>query len=200
MRKAPKTAIDALFGKARLHVLALFFMDPNERFYLREVARRTRLPLSSVQNELRLLTATGVLRSESVANLKYFTANRDSPIFTELQGVVKKTFGLGDVLRNALARAGNRIILAFVFGSFARGEQARGSDVDLCVVGTITSSELSDLLAPAEKILGREISVVAYPEEEFRKKRKQGYAFLKEITAGEKIWLIGDERELRSLA
>ena len=60
----------------------------------------------------------------------YFRANRDSPIFPELQSILAKTVGLTDVLREALTPLGGKLRVAFVFGSAARNELRSDSDIE----------------------------------------------------------------------
>jgi uncharacterized protein len=67
----------------------------------------------------------------------YFQANPRSPIFEELRGLVRKTFGLTYVLQEALEPIADRIDLAFVFGSVANGTEDSSSDVDLMVFQAI---------------------------------------------------------------
>src|SRR5688572_6645217 len=127
----------ALFGKSMRAILAQLLGRPDRRFYVREIARAAGTPPSSLQRDLAALTDTGViLRSESGRQV-YYQANPDCPIFSELKGIVTKTFGVSDVLRDMLRRHERQIRVAFVFGSVAKGSEAPGSDVDLFLIGDL---------------------------------------------------------------
>jgi uncharacterized protein len=51
----------ALFGKTKRAVLALLFSNPEESFYLRQIARITAAGQGSVQRELKKLTEAGII-------------------------------------------------------------------------------------------------------------------------------------------
>lgn len=189
-----------LFGKTRRAVLALLYGRPEEDFYLREIVRAAGTGVGAVQRELRLLAGAGIVRRRVRGNQVYFQANPESPIFRELRGLVLKTAGLADVLRAALAPLAERTRAAFIYGSIAHGEERPGSDVDLLIVGDLTFAEAVSILGPAQETLGREVNPAVYPPGEFRKKLKAGHHFLKNVQNEPKIFVAGDERELKRLA
>jgi predicted nucleotidyltransferase len=131
----------------------------------------------------------------------YFQANAQSPIFQELRGLVRKTFGLTQVIHEALAPLAKRIHLAFIFGSVASGTENSSSDVDLMMVSdTVSLMDLIPSIRHAEDELGREVNPSLYSVEEFRRKLAEGQNFLATVVGGPKIFVIGDEDELRALA
>jgi len=130
----------------------------------------------------------------------YYRANEKCPIFNELKSIVRKTFGVADVIRQSLAGGTSKIRVVFIFGSVARSADDRRSDIDLMVVGKISFGDAVSLLGQAEEKLGREISPVVYPVAEFKKKVKDDQHFVKTVLEDEKIFVIGDENELRRLA
>ena len=146
------------------------------------------------------LSDSGILRRTLRGNQVHYQANSDCPIFEELKNLVVKTAGVGDVLRVALAPLVNRIEVALIYGSFARGEQQRGSDVDLLIVGDVTFSEVTSALAEAQDILGREINPTVYPPREFQSKLREGHHFLTSVSKEPRIVLIGGEHDLERLA
>jgi predicted nucleotidyltransferase len=85
---------------------------------------------------------------------------------------------------------------AFVFGSYARGEENPQSDIDLMVVGDVDIDLLDEKMAGLEKKLGRSINYLAFDNREFSRKRKKKDGFLMEVLKEKKIMLIGDERHL----
>ena len=189
-----------LFGKVRRAILSTLFGHADETFYLRQIVRTTGFGLGPVQRELRQLTESGIIRRTVSGRQVYFQANPDSPIFSELKGLIIKTAGIGDTLRAALAPIVGQIEVAFVYGSIAGGEEGLRSDVDLLVVGDVTFADVVKNLQGAQKSLGREISPTVYPPEEFRSKVRAKHHFLTSVFKGPKIYLIGDENELRRLA
>jgi len=197
----PASVAKALFtSQARLSVLKLLLLNADQRFYLREIAGRSGLPVRAVQLEVARLQASGLLTSENEGNRKYYRANRQAPVFPELKSLLLKTVGLGDLLQGHLRHASAEIAVAFLFGSFALGTDTASSDVDLMVVGSISSRSLTRLLAPARDSLAREINPVVFTEKEFRSKVAHGNHFLLTVLGEPKIFLIGGENELERIA
>ena len=121
MRTGP--SVDALFPKTRQAILAATFGEPRRWWYMRELARHLRLTPSSLQRELASLVRGGILVQKREGKHVYFQAATESPIFQELQGLILKTVGLADVIRDALKPLSDRIRWAFVYGSVARSEE-----------------------------------------------------------------------------
>ena len=188
-----------LFGKARRAVLSLLYSHADESFYLRQIARITGIGIGPIQRELKNLTDTGVIIREVHGKQVYYQANAQCPIFNELKGIVRKTFGVADVLRKSLAPKADKIRVAFIFGSVARSSDNRRSDIDMMVVGRISFGDVASLLSPAEEQLGREINPVVYSVTEFKKRVKEDHHFVKTVLEEEKIFVTGDENELQKL-
>lgn len=190
----------ALFGKTRRAVLALIYGNTEKAFYLREIARAAGSGLGAVQREVRRLSDAGILSRTARGREVYYQADPDCPIFAELKSLVIKTAGVADVLRGALSPLSDRISVAFIYGSFARGEQRPGSDVDVLLAGDATFAEVVSALGGAQETLGREINPSVYPPAEFRTKLAAGHHFLRSVMKGSRLFLIGTERELARLA
>ena len=189
-----------LFGKTRQAVLALLYSRADTSFYTKQILDAIKTGRGTVQRELKNLTDTGIIIREVQGRQVYYRANEKCPIFNELKSIVRKTFGVDDVLRQCLAPKADIVQLAFIFGSVARSADDRRSDIDLIVVGRISFGDVVSLLSPAEEKLGREVNAVVYPVAEFKKKVKEDHHFVKTALEDEKIFLIGDEEELRRLA
>ena len=189
----------ALFGKNRRAVLALLFGHAGEKFYTRQIARACGRGMGAIQRELAQLTAAGILRRSVSGHQVYYEANAESPVFEELKSLITKTFGVADVLRAALTPLADQISVAFVFGSVARAGQRRESDVDLAVIGRVGFAEVVDVLTDAQENLGREINPVVYTVDEFKKKAASKHHFVNSLLKQDKIFLIGDVRDLAGL-
>ncbi len=190
----------ALFSKNRQAILALLFSHPDEQFYLRRIVRACGGGVGAVQRELKQLAEAGIIRRTVRDRQVYFQADPACPVFEELKSLVVKTVGVADVLRAALAPLGERIVVAFIFGSVARAQQQRASDVDLLVVGQIAFPEVVAALATAQEHLDREVNPAVYSPEEFQAKAAAGHHFLATVLKKPKVFLIGDQDELARLA
>ncbi len=188
-----------LFGKTRQAVLALLYGRADSSFYTKQVLDAVKIGRGTVQRELKTLTDTGISTREVQGRQVYYRANAQCPIFGELKSIVRKTFGVADVIRQSLATVTNKIRVAFIFGSIASGNEDKASDIDVMVVGAISFGDVVDLISSAEEKLGREINSVVYPVAEFKQKVRDDHHFVKTVFESEKIFLIGDENELARL-
>lgn len=162
--------------------------------------RLAALGRGTVQRELEFLTRAGIVRRTVRGRQVYFQANSDCPIYAELRGLIVKTAGIADALRVALAPLAERIRAAFIYGSIARGTERRASDVDVMVIGDVSFAETAEALGKAQEAIGREINSSVYPPAELRAKLAAKHHFVRSVLKREKIFLIGDERELARLA
>ncbi len=188
---------DALFSKTQQQVLGLLFGHPDRSYYANEIVRFAGVGIGTVLRELARLSGAGLLTVKKVGNQKHYQANGAAPIFEELCGIARKTFGLGDLLRDALAEIANEIRTAFVYGSVARGADTAGSDIDVMVVAEeLSYAQLFAVLSPLEGTLGRTVTPALYTPDEFRDKLAADSGFLHRIVESPKIFLIGTEDDL----
>ena len=115
-----------LLGQTRSAVLGTLLLHPEDSLHVHELARRTGASAGSLHRELRTLAELGVLLRQEVGRQVHYRANPASPVFAELAGLLRKTAGLADVLRDALTPLGKKVALAFVFGSMAAGSERAG--------------------------------------------------------------------------
>ncbi|MEX8520303.1 MAG: MarR family transcriptional regulator [Leptothrix sp. (in: b-proteobacteria)] len=188
-----------LLPEYRRRVLGLLLLRPDEALHGREIARRTGLPAGTVTRELTRLAAVGLLRREKRGNQQVYRADTGCPIYTELASILRKTSGMADVLAQALAPAASALRVAFVFGSVAQGRETAGSDIDLLLIGDIGFGQAVELLYPVQDTLGREVNPKVFAVAEFAAKATTE-AFLRDVLAKPKIFLIGDDHELAELA
>ena len=188
---------DTLFPTVRQRVLAVLFGSPDRSFYASEVIARARSGTGAVQRELARLLAAGLLTMHEQGNRKHYQANAASPVFAELRGLVMKTVGLADVLREALAPLADRVVAAFVYGSMARHEDTASSDVDVLIVSdSLSYAEVFGALEGATQTLSRTINPTLYTRAELARRRVQDNAFVTRVLAQPCIWLLGDKEAL----
>jgi predicted nucleotidyltransferase len=192
----PSTLAETLFSEYRRRVLAFLLLRPDEHFHVREISRLTAVPAGSLHRELKLLAEAGLLTRHTAGNQVRYQANRDCPIYHELAGIFRKTSGLADIIREALLPLSAALTAAFVFGSVARGEERAGSDVDVCVVGSASFTDVVLALADMRRKLGREINPVVMSHEQFITKLTADEQFVSRIMSEPKIFLIGTEHDL----
>lgn len=189
---------DALFTKTQQRVLSLLFGKPDQSFYTNEIIRWADMGKGTITRELEKLVSVGLIEMVRTGNQNHYQANPSSPIYEELLGIVRKSFGLVDVIKNALHTVTNQIELSFVYGSIAKGEESASSDIDLFVVTeTLAYADMMNVLKEAEEILGRPINPSIYTKEQIQDKLKQKNAFLIRLMEQPKLWVKGDDNDIR---
>ncbi|MCK4710917.1 MAG: nucleotidyltransferase domain-containing protein [Gammaproteobacteria bacterium] len=189
----PTTIADALFTKTQQRVLSLLFGKPDTSFYTNEIVRRANMGRGTIIRELEKLVSSGLLTVTRSGNQNHYQANRYSPVYEELLGVVRKTFGIADVLKQALYPVNKKIELAFVYGSIAKGKETFGSDIDLMLIGSgLNYNEIIELMMPVEESLQREINPTLFTPEEYQTRLKDGQSFLQRVIDQPKIMIQGE--------
>jgi len=198
--RARTAAGDTLFGKTRGSLLALLYGRPDQAFYYREIGRLLPgISPGSLQRELGTLSRAGLIDRSKVGNQVFYQAARHHPVFPELRSLVNKTTGSFALLQASLAPLAEEIGIAFVFGSTVTGTDHAESDLDLMVVGDVTLDQVVKVLAGPEKDLGRAINPTVYSAAELQTKLANKNHFLHAVMKSPKIFLIGDEGELRKM-
>jgi predicted nucleotidyltransferase len=193
--QSPPQLVEILFGSYRRQVLALLLLRPDESFYVREIARITGVPAGSLHRELKLLAGAGLLTRATSGNQIRYQANRSCPIHGELAGILSKTTGLVDVLRELLLPLEGKISFALVFGSVAQGRAGPDSDVDLLVVGTASFSSVVAACHAGTRRLGREVNPVVMTKNAYREKQAGGDRFISRVASEPKMFVMGDAGE-----
>ena len=195
--KKPGSLADALFSTTQQRVLGLLFGQPDRSFYATELIGLARGGSGAVQRELASLEQSGLVTVRLLGTQKHYQANPDSPLFTELCGIARKTVGLAEPLRAALAPLASRIVIAFVYGSVAKRQDTASSDIDLMVVSDdLSYAEVFEALEAFGVRLGRVVNPSVYTRRELAKRVKDGNAFVKRVLAQPKVWVIGTEDDL----
>ncbi len=198
MRKS--SPIDALLAKTTQGLLAATVLQPERWWYLSDLAKQMGRRPSSLQAPLASLVTAGILRRRREGNRVYYQADPDCPFRGELQGMIAKTVGLVEVLRDALAPLRSRIAVAFVHGSVASSQERSSSDVDLIVIGAVGPSKLAPVLDALEERLARPVNASVFTAEEFGGKVAAKNHFLRAVLNKERLFIIGTEDDLESIA
>ena len=193
MRKS--RVLDTLFPRIRQAILAATVLHLDRWWYLSDLAKHLGVRPSSLQRELTALADAGILRRRHDGNRVYFQANPDCPFLPELQGLLAKTAGVVDVLREELEPFAARIDSAFIYGSMARAQEIATSDVDLMIIGQVGLAELAPALRGAEQRLSRPVNPSLYSLAEFVTKAQGGHPFIKTVLDGDKLFIFGSLHE-----
>lgn len=141
----------------------------------------------------------GIVRRTIIGKQIHYQAEPECPIFAELKSLLVKTVGIGDSLRAALSPLRDKIEVAFIYGSFARGDWRQPSDIDLFVIGQVNFKDVVSAIGPIQRTLGREINPAVFSPGEFGAKLRSGHHFLTSIVKQERFFLVGGESDLAKL-
>ena len=182
-------------SKIRQDLLTLFFTNPSQRYYLRELQRQIGYSAGSIRRELLKFQKDDLFNTQMVGNLLYYSLNTKHPLFQELKMIVSKTVGMEGRLRSTLSSI-HGIKVAFIYGSYAGRKEKGSSDIDLMIIGNPDTSLLNEKIAELEKRLKREINPTLYSLEEYRRKKSAKSGFIMELLKNPKIMVVGKEDDL----
>ena len=189
--------LERLFtSKSRVKILELLLLNPTREFHLREISRQIHVSAPYIKREVTNLMKLGLVLKRSQGNLTLFRINRDSVIADDLKRIFFKTESVGRFILDNFEEVGN-IRFALIYGSFAKGEEAERSDIDLLIVGDVNERRMLDIMEKIEEHTGREINYIAWTENEFESKVSEGIPLLKEILSTPVIMIVGDVDEFR---
>ncbi|MNO93654.1 hypothetical protein D3C76_852570 [compost metagenome] len=184
---------EALFTTTQQKVLGLLFGKPDRSFYANEIARWAQVGKGSLMRELDRLQRAGILTMSRQGNQTHYQANPECPIYAELLGITRKTFGIAHPLRDALQPFADQLVWAFIYGSIAKDQANASSDIDLMLIGDgLHYSEVMERLLPLEEQLGRTLNPTLYTPEDWAAKIKAENSFVVRVAQQDKINLMGE--------
>ena len=188
----------ALFAQVQLRVLTLLIGQPERQYHASEIIKIVQSGSGAVQRELEKLTHAGIITATPSGNRKMYRANKESPIFDDLRGLIMKTVGLVEPIQSALRKFRTQIRFAFVYGSVAKGLDTSKSDIDLIIVGDdLSYSPIFSALQKAEQTLQRPVSPNLMTTKDLARKIEDKNPFVTKIIQQPKIFIYGDANELQ---
>tara|TARA_Y100000310_G_scaffold316526_1_gene368386 strand:- start:1010 stop:1576 length:567 start_codon:yes stop_codon:yes gene_type:complete len=183
--------IERLFtSKNRVKLLEYFILG-KKAGRLREISRKTKIPVSAVSRELTNLILLSIIKKDKDS----FSLNEECTFLLDLRNILLKTDSFKFEIEKAFKN--RKVEFVFVFGSFANNNYTSESDMDLFVVGNISNIELTKMLRPIEDKLDREINHVIWPLQNLKEKSK--ISFIRDIAKKKIIMIKGNENELRKI-
>ena len=190
--------LDSLYitkSRIRRDLLALFFTNPSDAYYLRQLERMLGYSAASIRRELLKFLEDGLLKTARVGNTVQYSVNTQHPLHDELKSIISKTVGVEGSLRGALSSI-DGIKIAFVYGSFAKHREKPTSDIDLMIIGRPDISALNKAIQGLEGKLSREINHTVYSPDEYRSRKRNKSGFIEDLLKSPKIILVGSEDDL----
>jgi len=187
--------LKSLFSsETRIKILSHFFLNPGGSYYLRQMEKLLKIPGGQLRRELLNLENIRLLISCREGNRKRYSINQDFPLYDELKNIFLKTTSAGDIIRESLSDI-EGIELAFIYGSFAKGEEHPGSDIDVMIVGTATDKEINRGVSAAENKLKRTVHYSLYERSEVKTRIKEKDGFIFTVFREPRIMLLGSKND-----
>lgn len=185
-----------LGSRATARLVTHFVVHPDRSLHFRALLRHTELGVRSLQAELDRLVDAGLVERREDGGRMLYRAVQDHPSWEALRTLVRNHGEPAEVLRDAL-RDVPGIEVAFVFGSFARDDTRPDSDVDVFILSDgAPPGGVGRAALEAAAVLDRPVNVLRYTREKLARQLRSGGAFISDILAGPKRWIIGSDDEL----
>ncbi|WP_299576302.1 ArsR family transcriptional regulator [uncultured Sunxiuqinia sp.] len=148
--------LDALItSKTRIKILLKFFLNKNNKSYLRSLEQEFGESSNAIRIELNRFEDAGLLRSHFDGNKKFFQANTSHPLFKDIHSILLKMVGIDTIIEN-IAQKLQDIDAAYLTGDFAHGIDSQ--TIDLIFVGNQLDIKLiNNYIRKAERIINRKI-------------------------------------------
>lgn len=152
-----------LIPEGRKKILEIFLKDPFAEIHLREIARLSNSSLTNVAKSMRLLVKNNIFTRNEMSNSTFFRPNLSNDetikIFEFLEFERRKHFysenkNIARLLKkytdSIIELSNKRIQLVVLFGSVARGEWTKKSDIDILAVVPDKDKEITNILNKAK--------------------------------------------------
>lgn len=164
----------------KVNILVPFFEEPYKKFHLRELAKILKLSPAGVRKIVEHIVRDKLILESRERNLRLFQANFDNRIFKEY----KKFFTIVKIYESGFVDFLNHEFLypaIILFGSAAKGEDTKNSDIDLLIL----SNEKKTLkLDNFEKKLNRRLQLFVMTQNEFALLKKTNPELFNNIVNG----------------
>lgn len=191
--------LEQLFGsRTRVKLLRMFLNNPQQPYYLRQLAREVGAQLNSVRREVANLLDLGIINQHFTADpkaapkggeavKKYYAANTTYLLYGELRSLLMKAQLLVEKSFVGKLKSIAKVHYLALMGTFVGID---GGSTDLLLVGTVNRSKLASVVRELERELNRTINYTVMSLAEYRYRHDITDRFLYEILEGKKIVVI----------
>ena len=159
--------LDSLItSKTRIKLLLKFFINPETKAYLRELAKEFGESTNSVRLELNRLTKASLLVSQNCGRTILYNANTEHTLFRDIQNIALKYVGIDRIAENMVSSLGE-LQSAYIIGDYAKGNDS--GVIDLLLIGKINQGALQQIIEKTEMLIKRKIRPMILTKKEFKK-------------------------------
>ncbi|MBD3304226.1 hypothetical protein GF343_03705 [Candidatus Woesearchaeota archaeon] len=125
-------------------VLALFFENPTKEWHFEEICKQTKMARSKADNWLKRFVKAGLIKRIKIkGKMPFYISNHDSPEYRNRKKIfaLNKLYECGLLNHLASLKKAKTVIL---FGSFARSDWYKDSDIDIFIYGDPEGLKVAD--------------------------------------------------------
>lgn len=181
--------LEHLFSsRTRVKLLKKFLLNPEDKYYVRELTRDIDERINSVRRELENLVTMGLLITFNQNQKKFYQVNTDFILYTELTSLLVKAQGLlEDKIVDKLRTIPN-IKYCVLTGRFVQNSETK---TDIFIVGNnLDQKKITDVIKRLEKHFDQEINYTIMTIQEFRQRSEMTDRFIYTIVNGPKIIVV----------
>ncbi len=147
--------IEILGSKHCIQLLRLLIDRSGEELYQGEIIKESGISPNTAMKWLKFLAGQGVLAEHWKGGLKIYSLGISHPVVKQLK-ILINVASLYEIVKD-FAEEGLEI---YLFGSAARGEDMKESDIDLLIVGSIDNITLVELTGKIHDALDKKVNPV----------------------------------------
>lgn len=149
-------------SKTRLKLLLKFFLNPDNKAYLRSLESEFEESSNGIRVELNRLEKAELLCAQTEGNKKMYSVNTKHPLYEDINNIVRKYLGLDILVQRVVDELGG-LSLVYLTGRMAKGLESE--IVELSFVGDINKDYLQKVVAKAETLLSKKIQYLVFNQE-----------------------------------
>ena len=152
-------------SKTRIRLLLKFFLNPETRAYLRELANEFGESSNGIRVELNRLADAKLLKTEPNGRTVVYRANTEHTLFNDLQSLVRKYVGVDRLVEDLVGELGE-VEAAYITGDYARGVDS--GLIDLVLIGRVNQKALDKAIDKTTQFIHRKIRPLVLTNQEYR--------------------------------
>jgi len=193
--------LEQLFGsKTRLKLLKMFLLQPEAKFYVRELTRELDVQINAVRRELETLMLLGLIEEVKFSKStekgrrnnqkKFYQANPQAIVYSELRALLLKSQRLGErEMTDLIVERGGDIALFILTGRFVDKDNVPS---DMLIVGDVKAAQVAKLVEEYEQEVGFEIRYTILTVQEYEDRKHVMDKFLFTLLEGPVIKVIDE--------
>ncbi|MBR2588828.1 transcriptional regulator [Candidatus Saccharibacteria bacterium] len=184
MVKSDASPLEKLFGsKTRTKLLGLFFGNPSQSFYVREITRVIDEQINSVRRELLNLDSIGIIKNETYDNKVYYSANMKHPLshaLSEMFSAKVLSSKDKDIRQNPWEEY-VKPVKNYLRGLIVTNRVPGQDGIDLLIIGDDKTKKLTHWAEVIEKKMGKPLVYMILSEDDYSYRRSVRDRFILEL-------------------